>query len=153
QAVFLVLARKAGAIGRPELLANWLYGVAYRTALKAKTARIRRRLLEIRALPRNAADPVVDATWQDLRPLLDEEVNRLPAKFPAPFLLCHIEGKTNEEAARQLRCPLGTILSRLARARQRLRQRLTRRGVTLSAGLLAAQLTPESLAAPVSGRL
>lgn len=153
QATFFVLARKARSISRPGQLGNWLYGVAYRTALKARTERVRRRRREDRAPERRPADSAQDVVWRDLQPVLDEEVNRLPAKYRAPFLLCHVEGKTNEEAARQLRCPLGTILSRLARARRQLQDRLTRRGVTLSMGLLTTALSREALAAEVSAEL
>jgi RNA polymerase sigma-70 factor (ECF subfamily) len=82
-----------------------------------------------------------EVDWHDLRPVLDEEVHRLPDIYRAPFVLCYLEGKTNEEAGRHLGCPRGTVLSRLARARERLRVRLARRGLTLSAGLFAALLT------------
>ena len=98
--------------------------------------------------------PAEDATpavvWADLRPVLDEEVHRLPEKFRVPFVLCCLQGRTNEEAARLLGCPKGTVLSRLATARERLRTRLTRRGIVLSAGLLAAALSdgPASAALP-----
>jgi RNA polymerase sigma factor (sigma-70 family) len=153
QATFFVLARKAGSISRPEQLGNWLYGVAYRTALKARTEMGRRRLREHLAPPRPTSDNLQEAVWRDLRPILDEEVNRLPAKYRAAFLLCHVEGKTNTEAARQLRCPVGTILSRLARARRQLRNRLTRRGVTLSVALVTSSLSRETLAAEISAEL
>jgi RNA polymerase sigma factor (sigma-70 family) len=149
QATFLVLVRKAGSIRRPALLSNWLYGVAYRTALKARAAALRRREQgnEVGDIPARAATP--DAVWVDLRPVLDEEVRRLPAKYLAPFVLCYLEGKTNAEAARLLGCPKGTVLSRLARARQRLRGRLTRRGLTLSATALALLLTEKLAPAAV----
>jgi RNA polymerase sigma factor (sigma-70 family) len=137
QAAFLVLARRVRSIARPELLGNWLYGVAYRTALEAKRA-ARRRLKERRAPDLKAEDPAEAAAWADLRPVLDEEVSRLPEKYRAPFVLCHLEGRTNEEAAQVLGCPRGTVLSRLAWARQRLRARLTRRGVTLAGGALVS---------------
>jgi hypothetical protein len=91
--------------------------------------------------------------WRDLRPVLDEEISRLPVKYRAPFVLCCVEGRTNEEAAREMACPVGTVLSRLARARERLRQRLTRRGVTLTAAALAAALAGEAATAAVPGVL
>jgi RNA polymerase sigma factor (sigma-70 family) len=149
QATFLVLVRKAGSIRRPALLGNWLYGVAYRTALKARAEAGKRREpgKEVGDIP--ARDAALDAVWADLRPVLDEEVRRLPPKYLAPFVLCYLEGKTNEEAARLLGCPKGTIVSRLARARERLRARLTRRGLTLSAAALALLLTEKVAAAAV----
>jgi RNA polymerase sigma factor (sigma-70 family) len=142
QATFLVLVRRAHTLGKPELLGNWLYGVAYRTALKAKTEAARRRTRETRLTEGAAAAAAPDLAWAELRPVLDEEVSRLPARYRAPFVLCYLDGKTNEEAARLLGCPKGTVLSRLAWARKRLRARLTRRGVTLSATLFAAALAP-----------
>ncbi len=139
QATFLILARKAGSVARPALLGNWLYGVAYRTALKALARITGRRAKESQAVRAVAAD--ADAVWADLRPVLDEEVSRLSDKFRAPFVLCYLQGRTNEEAAHALGCPKGTVLSRLATARARLRSRLTRRGIALSAALVAAALS------------
>jgi RNA polymerase sigma factor (sigma-70 family) len=150
QATFLVLARKAGAVRRPDLLGPWLHGVAVRTAAKLRTAAARRRRKEERAaMTPSTADPTPDVVWRDLRPVLDEEVGRLPEKFRAPFVLCYLEGISNEEAARRLGCPKGTVLSRLARARERLRDRLTRRGVALPGGLLAAALAEGTASAAV----
>ncbi len=149
QATFLVLAKKARSVGRPELLANWLYGVAYRTALRARSRNAERRRKESRAVPPLATDPTADAAWADLRPVLDEELSRLPDRFRVPFVLCYLQGKTNEEAAQALGCPKGTVLSRLSTARERLRSRLTRRGVTLSAGVLAAVLCASRTSAAV----
>ncbi len=137
QATFLVLVRKAGSVGRPDLLGNWLHGVARRTALKAKTEAAKRRTMERRAALPAAVDPA-DSAEGDLAAVLDEEVSRLPAKYRAPFVLCYLGGKTNEEAARLLGCPAGTVASRLAWARERLRSRLTRRGMGPSVGLLSA---------------
>jgi RNA polymerase sigma factor (sigma-70 family) len=147
QATFLVLVRKAGSLLEPESLGNWLYGVACRTALKARTEAARRRARQRQMVEVPAPDASSDLLWRDLRPVLDEEVSRLPARYRAPFVLCYLEGKTNEEAAVCLGCPLGTVLSRLARARAWLRTRLARRGVILSAGSLAAVLAEKTAAA------
>jgi hypothetical protein len=87
--------------------------------------------------------------WRDLRPVLDEEVGRLPEKYRLPFILCYLEGQTNEQAAQRLRCPKGTVLSRLAWARERLRTRLTRRGLALSAAGLATVLSKQTAPAAV----
>jgi RNA polymerase sigma factor (sigma-70 family) len=150
QATFLVLVRKASSIRRPTLLCNWLYGVAYRVALKARAGVVKRRQQrkEVGDIPANDTTP--DPIWADLRPVLDAEIQRLPAKYLAPFILCYLEGKTNEEAARLLGCPKGTVLSRLARARKRLRFRLERRGITLSL-LLTEERTPAAPPAFVQG--
>jgi RNA polymerase sigma factor (sigma-70 family) len=128
QAAFLALAQKAGAIGRRQAVAAWLYTVARRAALHARASR---RAAFRHDLSSALARPAEEPTWRDLRLVLDEEVSRLPEKYRAPFVLCYVEGRTNQEAARELGCPEGTVLSRLARARQRLRANLTRRGITL----------------------
>jgi membrane fusion protein, multidrug efflux system len=141
QATFLVLVRKAHSLARPHLLANWLYGVARRTALAAKVRKAKQHAKERPVVDRAVADSTAAAVWADLRPVLDEEVGRLPERYRVPFVLCYLEGRTNEEAARLLDCPKGTVLSRLAWARKRLRARLTRRGLAPSAGLFAAALT------------
>jgi RNA polymerase sigma factor (sigma-70 family) len=140
QAVFCVLARKAEAIRRRRAVASWLYAVAYRVASKARAARGRRPMPQgnLPDIPAPSESP--ECVWRDIQPILDQEVNRLPEKYRQAFVLCYLEGKTNEQAAAELGCPLGTVLSRLARARDRLRARLTRRGLTLSAGGLAAAL-------------
>jgi RNA polymerase sigma factor (sigma-70 family) len=138
QATFFVLARKAGTIRRTASVGSWLYGVALRIARKARVARERRPMAEIELA--NVAATDLEQSWSDLMPVLDEEIGRLPVKYRLPFVLCHLEGKTNEQAAREIGCPLGTVLSRLSRARERLRGRLVRRGVVLSGGALAAVL-------------
>jgi RNA polymerase sigma factor (sigma-70 family) len=128
QATFLVLARKAGSIANPDLLGNWLYGVAARIARKARAAQRKRQLREkpVRYLP---PLPAPDAPADDeLGSVLREELGRLPEKYRAPVGLCYLEGKTNEEAANLLRWPTGTVKGRLARARDLLRGRLIGRG-------------------------
>jgi RNA polymerase sigma-70 factor (ECF subfamily) len=153
QATFLVLARKAGEIQDPGLLGNWLYGVASRIARKARVALSKRQLHEkqVRLLP----SLEVPATLpDDLGPVLDEELSRLPEKYRAALVLCYLEGKTNEEAARLLQWPIGTVKGRLARARDLLRSRLVRRGVRASALLLATFLgAARARAAAVPGSL
>jgi RNA polymerase sigma factor (sigma-70 family) len=146
QATFLVLARKSGSLRKPELLANWLYGVAYRSARKAQRQRVRYCAHAMRGASMQATDATADLIWKDLRPVLDEELDRLPAKFRAPVVLCYLEGLKAEEAARRLGCPRGTILSRLARARQRLSSRLAKRGLALSTGFLGLLLTGKATA-------
>jgi RNA polymerase sigma factor (sigma-70 family) len=147
QATFLVLVRKAPTLRPHTPLGNWLYGVAYRTALKARAKAARRRFKEQQVKPRQppAAEPA--AAWHDVRPLLDQELSRLPDKYRVPVVLCDLEGKTRKEAAGQLRLPEGTVSSRLATARRMLARRLTRRGVTLSGGTLAVTLAESAVVA------
>jgi RNA polymerase sigma-70 factor (ECF subfamily) len=147
QATFLVLARKAGSVRRPELLANWLFGVAYRAARKAQRQAARHGARAVRCAAMRSTDSLPDnVVWEDLRPVLDAELDRLPDKFRAPVVLCYLEGLTTEEAGHRLGCPLGTILSRLSRARAKLRKRLLRRGLALSAGLLGILLAQQGAA-------
>ncbi len=142
QATFLVLARKAGSLAKPELLANWLYGVARRTAVKAKTEAAKRRHHERQAVRTPPSDPCDELEWHDLRAVLDEEVSRLPQRYRVPVVLCYLQGQTNAEAARRLGCSRGTVATLLARARDKLQRRLTQRGVGLSVGFGLAKLTP-----------
>jgi uncharacterized protein (TIGR03067 family) len=106
---------------------------------------------DLRDIP--AAEGSPEWVWRELRPILDQEVNRLPRKYRHAFVLCNLEGQTNEQAAVQLGCPLGTVLSRLARAREQLRARLTRRGLALSAGALAATLESHAAGAALQAGL
>jgi RNA polymerase sigma factor (sigma-70 family) len=138
QATFLALARKAAAICKHRAVASWLYKVALRVALRARAQAARRHEQRLTGCEPLCTEAASDGEWQDLRSLVDEEVNRLPEKYRIPFILCGLEGLSNHEAARQIGCPEGTVRSRLARARVRLRCRLMRRGVGDSAGLLAA---------------
>jgi RNA polymerase sigma factor (sigma-70 family) len=153
QATFLVLVRRARSVGRPDRLANWLYGVAHRTALKARADAARRRRHESRVEKRVQVEGPEDGVGRDLRPVLDEELNRLPMKYRVPLVLCHLEGHTHEEIARRLGCPRETVTTRLTRGRERLRRRMVRRGVTLSTGALAAALSEGAVAAGVPAAL
>jgi RNA polymerase sigma factor (sigma-70 family) len=151
QATFLVLVRKAASLASRAVVGNWLHGVAYRTALKARSADARRRVKE-RAMSRP------EAVEEDLRPewhaLLDQELTGLPEKYRAPIVLCDLEGKTRREAARLLGCPEGTLSGRLSRARALLARRLAKHGLGLSAGAVAAALlqgtAPAGVPAPLA---
>jgi RNA polymerase sigma factor (sigma-70 family) len=152
QATFLVLVHKARFLGRPESLGPWLHGVAYRCAAQARhAARLRTREREATAMPYR--DPTVEAAWRDLREVLDEELGRLSQKYRAPMVLVYLEGKTTEEAARLLGCPKGTVLSRLARGRDRLRDRLVRRGLALSVWTLVMVLVEKAAPAALPATL
>lgn len=156
QATFIVLMRNARAIGQRERLASWLYGVAYRIALNARAKASRRHAHEqpVDEARLHAQGPAAQtADWQDVRPVLDEELSQLPDKYRAPLVLCYLEGKTTNEAARQLGWPVGTVASRLPRAREMLRGRLLRRGLTLSAGALALMLAQNTATAAVPAGL
>src|SRR5262245_28793721 len=151
QATFLVLVRKAASITRRELLANWLYGVAYRAALEVKAAR-RRREEQVSEMPEPEVVDEADA-WGEIRPLLDEELNRLPEAHRVPIVLCDLEGMTRREAARALGIPDGTLSGRLAAARRSLAERLARRGVALSSAALATALSQSAVPAVVPASL
>ena len=138
QATFLVLAKKARAIRKSKSVASWLHGVARRVAIRARDSNRTRRWYERRWRHRPSADALQAVLWRDVGAILDEEIRRLPDRVRAPFILCYLEGATNDAAARDLGCPTGTVLSRLSKARELLRTRLTRRGLVLSAGFLAA---------------
>jgi len=136
QATFLVLVRKAASLRHPDLLANWLYGVAYRTALNAKAQAGRRRHYEREAASMSDTRLDHDELRQELLAALDHALESLPDKYRAPLVLCYLQGKTNEQASRQLNCPAGSMSSLLARARALLRERLT----GLPAGMLGVLL-------------
>jgi RNA polymerase sigma factor (sigma-70 family) len=138
QATFLVLARRAGSIRRRDSVACWLHGVALRVAGRARVAGARRRTHELRAGAIIAASHVMETDIgmvadRECWDLLHEELARLPESFRSAVVLCDLEGSTQEQAATQLRCPLGTVQSRLARGRTKLKARLEKRGLELSA--------------------
>jgi RNA polymerase sigma factor (sigma-70 family) len=148
QATFLVLLRRARALGGQRgSLAGWLYTVASHVALKARADAARRRAKEGQVVDMPRADAQAEQVWPDLQPVLDEELNRLPETYRAALVLCYLQGKTNEEAGRLLGWPVGTVKSRLARARELLRGRLARRGVSVTPALLSATLTARASAA------
>src|SRR5262249_9595395 len=152
QAVFLTLVRKAHTIGRRASVASWLHMVAYRAAVAARRQSARRAAREGPVMEHHLIRPGCNVGWRDLRPVLDEEVCRLPEKYRAPVVLCYLEGRTNVEAARELGCPSGTAVTRLAWARRRLRKRLMQRGLSASVGLLGAVLAGRVEAAAVPAR-
>jgi RNA polymerase sigma factor (sigma-70 family) len=150
QAVFLVLVRSAASVRKRQSVSCWLYGVARRLALKARTRAARRRERESRATQAPPADPAAEVTLREAREVLDEELARLPEKYRAPILLCCLEGLARDEAAGRLGWSAGTLKSRLEEARSLLRTRLARRGLTLSAALAAALLAPAASPATIS---
>jgi RNA polymerase sigma factor (sigma-70 family) len=137
QATFLVLVRGAASIKQRTVVGHWLYGVAHRTALKARTTRARRRQRERSGS--GMPEPPVSAPnlWSDLLPVLDQELSRLPDRYQTVIVLCDLKGKSGKEVARQLGLPYGTVTSRLTRGRAMLAQRLARQGLPMTAGALA----------------
>ena len=154
QATFLVLARKARSLWVDGSLASWLYQIALRIAVQSKVDADRRRRRERQAAEvQKREDGIAARLEPDVIPMLCQEIDRLPEKYRAPVVLCHLEELTHEAAAQALRCPIGTVHGRLSRARELLRRRLVRRGVALSAGLAAIMDGTESLAAAVPDAL
>jgi RNA polymerase sigma factor (sigma-70 family) len=152
QTTFLVLVRKAAKLRRRDAVGNWLYGVAYRTALQARSRAARRRHKEAEVLPMASEESTADSAGRsELLDLLDRELSRLPDKYRAPIILCELMGKTKKQAAEELRCPEGTISSRLARGRDMLRKRLSRHGSALAVVSGAALLEGTTVhAVPIS---
>ena len=153
QATFLVLARKANSVMPREKLGNWLYGVAYQTAMKARAMRTKRRVREGQVTDMPEPEAVSQDHRDDLTEWLDTELSRLPKKYRSPIVLCDLEDRTHKEAASQLGWPIGTVSSRLSRARSMLAKRLSRRGVSPSAGSLAVLLAQESASAGMPTKL
>ena len=147
QATFLVLVRKAKTLRHSELLGNWLYGVATKVALQARTMANRRRTLEF---SKEGAEPAAKPEVpNDENQTLHEEVRKLPEKYRAAVVLCYLEGLTHEQAAERLEWPVGTVKGRLSRARDLLKARLVRRGVALSGPLAVAELLQANAQAAV----
>lgn len=142
QATFLVLIRRAGAVRQPDALASWLCGVAARVSIRAKARRGRAmgNDTSLDGFPARVPDPAEDALTRDESALVVAELGHLPDKYRAPLVLCYLEGQTTEEAAANLNCPVGTFKSRLAKGRDLLRGRLTRRGLALTSMAIAAVL-------------
>src|SRR5262249_1555261 len=133
QATFLVFVHQAASVAARESVGSWLYGVAYRTAQKARAAASRRREKE-KQMARPEVLPEAGDMWRELRPLIDQELHQLSDKYRAPIILCDLEGQTRKEAARRLGCPQGTLSGRLSRARGLFAKRLARHGLAGAGG-------------------
>src|SRR5262249_15344172 len=147
QVSFLVLVRKGATVLPRELVGNWLYGVAYQTALKARALAARRKAREKQVTMMPEAGVATPEPEGDLRELLDRELSRLPEKYRAALVLCDLQGRPRKEVARQLGVPEGTVAARLARSRQMLARRLARYGLVVSMPALTAILSQTVLAA------
>lgn len=147
QATFLVLARSSAKLRKTGSVASWLHGTALRVSLNARRQAARRKERERRAAEMITTDR--EQAWQELRPVLDEELERMPAKLRAPVALCYLEHRTNEEAARELGWTEGAVRGRLAKGREVLRKRLARRGIAIGGALLVATISENALAVTV----
>src|SRR5262245_7379962 len=136
QATFVVLMREAKSVRSGRALGHWLFGVAHRVALQARADRRRRERIESRADAKRV--PAPDLSWREACAILHEELDKLPQSNRRPLMLCYLEGLSRDEAAVELGRSVGSVKKGLERGRDQLRKRLKRRGVTLSAGLLAA---------------
>jgi RNA polymerase sigma factor (sigma-70 family) len=138
QATFLVLVRKAGSLWVRDSLGPWLHRVAYRVAAHARRDADRRKRAEREAAER-ASERMVEGGPDDVASVVHEEVDRLHDRYRIPVVLCDLEGRSYEDAARSMKCPVGTVKSRLARGRECLRDRLTRRGLAPTVSLVAVE--------------
>lgn len=154
QGAFLVLSRKAASLRRRDSVGCFLHDVAYRLALKARTQLARLRMHEKQvAVEKRAEDPLAELSVREAQAILDQELSRLPEKYRAPLVVCCLEGKTRDEAARQLGWSAKLVKSRLEQARERLHQRLTQRGLTLPATLAATLLAEQTALAALPAAL
>ena len=147
QVAFLILARKAAGAVRQQTIAGWLHAVAYHVALRERARRRRRQRQERQAEMVPPEPTMTDLDRHDLRQVLDEELRRLPQKYRTPLVLCYLEGRSNEEVARTLACPVSTLAWRLGRGRVLLRGRLLRRGLALSTTSVGTTLTEQTVVA------
>jgi RNA polymerase sigma factor (sigma-70 family) len=153
QAAFLLLAQQAGSPRWHASVNGWLFQVAYRLSLEARTAATRRSRHEARAKPATPCEPLDEVTFRELQAIFDDELSRLPEKYRAPILLCCLEGRTREEAARCLGWSLPTVKDRLEQGRERLRARLAQRGLPLGTALLSTWLLGSAAPAAQAGVL
>jgi RNA polymerase sigma factor (sigma-70 family) len=135
QATFLTLAQRSASVRKNGSVASWLHGVGYRMATNARRSAARRRRHEQHASPSRGTDPALHAAWQEFQGLLHEAIEGLPEALRGPFVLCCLENKSSAEAASALGLQDGTVRNRLARVRKLLRERVARRGVSLTAAL------------------
>jgi RNA polymerase sigma factor (sigma-70 family) len=149
QATFLVLHRKAAALAGCDSLAGWLYGVASRLAMKARTASARRRARESRAAAPSPPDPLAEISVREAQDILDQELLRMPEKLRAPLVLCCLEGLTRDEAAQRLGWSVSLVKSRLEQARELLSKRLPRRGLAPSVAFLTLLVGGQTVRAAV----
>ena len=153
QATFLVLARKAPSVVPRDRVANWLYGVAYRTANESRVRTARRLAREAKVARRPLEKSPAESSLPDLREILDDELAALPSRYRGPLVLCELEGLSRHDAAQRLAIREGTLSSRLARGKARLRERLARRGFEPSGGAVPFVLIREATATMLSDRL
>ena len=156
QATFLALVRGARQLREGDRLPAWLHGVAYRISMKVRRSAARRRHYETTAAPPEAVMPTYESAWGDLLAAVHEEVQRLPGKLKTAFVLCELEGVRQHDAANQLGLKLNTLTARLSRARQRLIENLSRRGIAPATAIgaiatsTATGSVPMTLAAKVA---
>jgi RNA polymerase sigma factor (sigma-70 family) len=153
QATFILLARQSASIRKPESLASWLHGVAYRMAHNARRSASRRRKHEATGRPAPSASQTAELEWREVQAIVDDEIQRLPEIYRAPFLLFYLDNCKQADIARQLGIKEGTVASRLTHARRLLQVRLSRRGVALPAVLCLMAVSAEAASAAVPGSL
>ena len=148
QATFFILARRARWLWVRDSLGPWLHRVAYRVAVRSRVATAKRKEVELEGASLTTKS-MADPPYLEFYPILHEELDRLPDRYRAPIVLCDLEERTHEEAATRLRCPIGTVKSRLSRGRERLRSRLVRRGLAPLVGSLGASFSSEAISAEI----